>query len=204
MKPAQANDAGKVDGRVLRGERTRARIVDALIGLIRDGSLVPRAVDIAGRAGVSVRSVFQHFADFRELYLAAADRAVERVIPLQTDIPHDLPLLARIDRFIEQRVALCEAVAPLSRAAALYDPEGSSAQKRMDVGRTYSRRRIEQVFAPELDAMPGPERQQIIEAIMVAGDWETWDRLRRAEGLEPGAAERVMARLVRAVLQSQG
>lgn len=202
MKPAQASDAGRVDGRLLRGERTRARIVDALIALIQEGSLVPRAVDIAGRAGVSVRSVFQHFADFRELYLAAADRAVERVIPLQQEIPIDAALGHRIDCFIQQRVALCEAVAPLSRAAALYDPEGSSAQQRMDVGRSYSRRRIEQVFAPELGAAPAAERQQIIEAIMVAGDWETWDRLRRAEGLEPGAAQGVMARLVRAVLQS--
>ena len=102
MTPSPANDTGKVDGRVLRGERTRARIVDALINLIREGSLVPRAVDIAGRAGVSVRSVFQHFADFRELYLAAADRAVENVIPLLTDIPVDQPLDIRIEQFIDE------------------------------------------------------------------------------------------------------
>jgi AcrR family transcriptional regulator len=202
MTPSPANDTGKVDGRVLRGERTRARIVDALINLIREGSLVPRAVDIAGRAGVSVRSVFQHFADFRELYLAAADRAVENVIPLLTDIPIDQPLDARIEQFIDQRVALCEAVAPLSRASALYDPDGASAQKRMDVGRSFSRRRIEQVFAPELAAAGDVARQQIVEAIMVAGDWETWDRLRRAESLEPAQARLVMSRLVRAVVQT--
>ena len=54
MTPSPANDTGKVDGRVLRGERTRARIVDALINLIREGSLVPRAVDIAGRADLTM------------------------------------------------------------------------------------------------------------------------------------------------------
>ena len=56
------------DGRVQRGERNRAAIVDALLSLLEDGVLRPSARQVAERAGVSLRAVFQHFDDMESLY----------------------------------------------------------------------------------------------------------------------------------------
>ena len=49
---------GKVDGRRLRSERTRRLIVEAYMELVREHRQVPTAVQIAQRAGYSVRSIF--------------------------------------------------------------------------------------------------------------------------------------------------
>src|SRR4029450_8701570 len=70
------------DGRLARGERARAAIVDALLVLIESGELRPSAARIAQRAGVSLRSVFQHFSDVESLFAAAASRQTERLSPL--------------------------------------------------------------------------------------------------------------------------
>lgn len=59
------------DGRRMRGERTRAAVLAATRAFMADGNLRPRVGDIAARADVSVRSIFQHWVQVRELYLDA-------------------------------------------------------------------------------------------------------------------------------------
>ena len=56
------------DGRTVRAERTRQALVDALLGLLDAGVLSPTAAAIAQRAGVSERSLFQHFPDREALF----------------------------------------------------------------------------------------------------------------------------------------
>ena len=68
------------DGRTLRAERTRQALVDALLGLLDEGHPSPTAAEVAERAGVSERSVFQHFADREALLEAVARQQYERVM----------------------------------------------------------------------------------------------------------------------------
>src|SRR3546814_6231042 len=63
-----ADLAAPVDGRTLRAMRTREAIFDATFSLIDEGDLRPTAPRVAERAGVSVRSVFQHFDDLESLH----------------------------------------------------------------------------------------------------------------------------------------
>ena len=79
----------EVDGRIARGKRARTAIVDALLALIEAGELRPSAARIAERAGVSLRSVFQHFRDVESLFAAMADRQ-RRV---KTNAPETRPQL---------------------------------------------------------------------------------------------------------------
>ena len=65
-----------VDGRAARALRTRNRVVDALLDLIDEGDLRPPAADVARRAGVSLRSVYQHFDDLETLF-RTFDDAIE-------------------------------------------------------------------------------------------------------------------------------
>ena len=78
----------QVDGRTLRGERTRSAIVEALIGLLHDGEERPTAKQIAQRAGVSVRSIFQHFDDLEGLYADLVKVQAARVEPLVEAMEH--------------------------------------------------------------------------------------------------------------------
>src|SRR3546814_14449175 len=76
---------------------------DATISLIDEGDLRPTAPRVAERAGVSVRSVFQHFDDLESLHAAVAERLVERVAVLVVPIDPAGPLDDRLTRFVHQR-----------------------------------------------------------------------------------------------------
>lgn len=69
----------KVDGRRAKGAQTRAVLVAATRDLIFAGVMRPRAASIARLSGVSMRCLFQHFADIASLHREAlADEAVAR------------------------------------------------------------------------------------------------------------------------------
>jgi AcrR family transcriptional regulator len=61
----------ELDGRKQRTNNSRQKIVEAMLQLIREGSLEPSADKVAARAGVGLRTVFRRFNEmellFREL-----------------------------------------------------------------------------------------------------------------------------------------
>ena len=78
----------RIDGRRLRSERTRQLIIEAFLLLLREHTHMPTAVQIADRAGYSVRSVFQRFPDLHSLHVAATDFALGKA--LGTTPPRDI------------------------------------------------------------------------------------------------------------------
>ena len=64
----------KIDGRILRSQRTRQRLITAYRFFAARGVLDPQGMDIARRAGVAIRSVYQHFAGIAEPAARGADR----------------------------------------------------------------------------------------------------------------------------------
>ena len=122
----EAAAAGARDGRTVRAERTRLAVVDALLALLDEGELRPTAERIAQRAGVSERSIFQHFGDREALFEAAALRQYERVIPTLRPVDATLPLGERIEAFVGQRTRLFERVKGVRQAALLMEPESQA------------------------------------------------------------------------------
>src|SRR5580698_1568872 len=72
QQPAQVSHAGRGD----RVARTREAIVSSTLTLAMEGEVAPIVRDIAKLAGVSARTVFQHFADTAELYVAVLSRVL--------------------------------------------------------------------------------------------------------------------------------
>lgn len=71
------------DGRSARATRTRAAILDACVRMMCAGTFQPPVVAIAGLAGCSVRSVFQHFLATSALHAEAlAQPGVRRALLL--------------------------------------------------------------------------------------------------------------------------
>ena len=58
----------KLDGRLLRSERSRQLIIAAMIELVGEGNLIPTAQQVAERADVGIRSVFRHFDDMDSIF----------------------------------------------------------------------------------------------------------------------------------------
>src|SRR5436305_15034061 len=115
-------DAARPDGRTARAQRTRAAIVGALFALLEDGVLQPATDLIAARAGVSERTIFQHFPDREALLVAVADRQTERVTAMLEPISSDGPLESRIDALVAQHAKVSDTIAPVRRAGELVEP----------------------------------------------------------------------------------
>jgi len=192
-----------VDGRAARANRTRLAVVDALLRLIDDGDLRPTAPRIAERAGVSLRSIFQHFSDLEALFAAAAARELERLSELVGPLPIGSSLDHRLDAFVAQRARVLEAVTPVSRASLLQ--EASSAELRSSRARLLALARAEvgDVFRAELDRRPRADRLELLDALDAASSWQTWEALRAHQNLSPTRARRVMRRTLSALLDER-
>jgi AcrR family transcriptional regulator len=195
QEPAHVEDR-PIDGRTARSLRTREAIVDATIALVEEGDLRPTAPRVAERAGVSVRSVFQHFEDLERLHAAVAERLLERVAVLVVPVPADLPLGERLDRLVRQRCTLLEAVTPIRRAAGVHGPFSEEITARLRAGQAFLRSEVASTFAPELAAGDADR----LDALDAALSWATWDGLRSGLGRSPVDAARVVRKLAEAAL----
>jgi AcrR family transcriptional regulator len=182
---------------VIRGERNRTAIVDALLGLLAEGEGRPSGRAIAERAGVSLRSVFQHFDDMEALYAECVDRQFARFSAYVEPIPASGPIGARIDAIVAQRTRLFEHVAPVRRAAINVAATSPVIQDGLDRTTREMRRQLAATFAPELQ---GTDRKERLAALDAATSFATWDQLRREQGLGASATTRIVTRLVRGVL----
>jgi AcrR family transcriptional regulator len=198
--PTAASGSPEVDGRVLRGARTKGRIVQALLDLLTDGEVNPTAATIAERAGVSVRSVFQHFDDLEALYadLAAEQRA--RVAPLLDSLERPTALDARIDALVAQRWALFEAITPVRHAIGGRAAESPALQRRLEEISTVLRGQIERQFDTELAAAGPAEATVLAEVLDSMSSFETWDRFRTVQGLSASATADALGLALRRLL----
>jgi TetR/AcrR family transcriptional regulator of autoinduction and epiphytic fitness len=191
---------GKGDGRVLRGRRNRDAVVDALLGLLTDGELNPTARAIAERAGISRRSVFQHFPDMESIHEAASERVTDALRPLLAPVDPCGSQARRIDELSARRRALLVVIDPIARAARA---RGSVSEVIRDGRRRLNDRMREQcaaAVAAELAERPGPDTDAVVTAVAAAMSWNLWDHLRVDIGLGDDEAIEIMRRLVTSVI----
>lgn len=185
--------ASALDGRVTRGQRNRQAIIDALLACYESGSLRPSVEEVAARAGLSPRSVHNHFADVEALRSEVAQRQWDRNLHRGIPVFAELGAPARVDALIAYRADLYEAVTPVRRAALLTvhdSPAIASNLARLD---RRLRRQLDEVF-PDLD-------DDTAEALDAALSWDTWDRLRTAQKCSTARAQQVLHRTVTALLE---
>jgi TetR/AcrR family transcriptional regulator of autoinduction and epiphytic fitness len=166
------------DGRTVRAERTRRALVDALLSLLDEGMLRPTAEQIAARAGVSERSLFQHFSDREQLFEAVARQQYERVLPTMQPIDASLSLTERIDALVDQRARLYELSKGVRRAALLLEPDSGAVARWLATARKAGAADVERVFRSELQATPENERAVLRAALVSASAWTAWESYR--------------------------
>ncbi len=147
---ARPTDARPIDGRVVRGSRNREAIVEALLACYEDGTLRPSAAEIAERAGVSVRSVHNHFADVEALRAEVAQRQWERVATMAESPTVEGDLRSRIRTLVERRAMLFDTVTPVRRAALLSVHESPTIAANLGRLDRRLRHELEHVFAAEI------------------------------------------------------
>jgi AcrR family transcriptional regulator len=197
---SDGDDLG-VDGRTARRDRNRDAVLDAVLDLFRDDNLVPGVAEVAERSGVSARSVFRYFEDADELVRLAIRRQLERVGHLfEMDGEGEGALDVRIDRLVEARLDLYDAIAPVARAAMLRAASNPLIAERMEERRRFLKTQLQRHFAPELTALPKQDRPGALAALDVLCGFEGIEQLRRNEGLRRADARRALVWSLRRIL----
>lgn len=101
------------DGRIARRLGNRVRILDALFQLIREGTYHPTLKQVAARAGVTPRTLLNHFPDHGSLVLAAAQhgrRLAESTLP---DLPNTGDPERRVRDFFRRASSFYDAFAAI-------------------------------------------------------------------------------------------
>ena len=165
-----------VDGRTARRDRNKVAVLDAVLELFDEGNLQPSVHEVAERSGVSLRSVYRYFDDAEDLIREAIARVIARAWPIfKFDGWGEGDLDGRIERIVESRLALYEAIAPAARAANMR----AAAQPILEEGRfgrrESLRRQVSKHFEPEFSAMAPDVRGKRLATI---------DALMQFEGLE--------------------
>ena len=166
------------DGREARAERTKKAVADALIELIEDGDLRPTSKAIAERAGVSERTIFQHFADLETLFSVAARRLGERIVRKLEYISAEGPFEERLKNYLDELVYIHETMTPVRRASRLHEPFSPVLEHALRSWRDEMRRGIARVFNVELAGNPEAQRRDVIEGLALVATWGSWENMR--------------------------
>ncbi|HEV2537032.1 MAG TPA: TetR/AcrR family transcriptional regulator [Streptosporangiaceae bacterium] len=198
------SDRKPADGRVARSHRTRRAIVDAMRALHGEGDMRPSASRIAERAGVSLRTVWQQFADMEALLVEAGRRDLEILLGQVRPIDPGLPLDGRIARLVSRNAQVYERMASGWRAARLHEPFSAELQRSKRRTNALGRAELQVVFGAELGRLDGQQRLQLISALVGIAFWPFWESLRTDVGASPAQARDIVASLLTALLGGPG
>ncbi len=200
----ESADVEPADGRAARSHRTRRAIVDAMRALHAEGDLRPTVPRIAERAGVSLRTVWQQFADREALLIEAVRRDREIQRSLVRKIDPDQPLASRVEAFASQRARVLEEMTPTWRAARIHQPFSDQLSRDRKHRNSGSRAEVQRIFAPELSQLPCTQRDQLVDALHAISLWSFWETLRTDLGLSPLGAKELLTRTFSALLSQAG
>jgi TetR/AcrR family transcriptional regulator, regulator of autoinduction and epiphytic fitness len=163
------------DGRTLRRTRNRSAVIAALLDMIREGDLHPGAAEIAERAGVSHRSIFRYFDDLDDLVRTTIDQAFHDATPLSS-IPEagSGSLDRRIDALVDARLALFAFVDGPMQLARMRSYSIPAIDEEIAQVAEQFRLQIAEHFATELTGRRSPEREFIVDAVLVLTSYDAY------------------------------
>ncbi len=172
-----------------------------MLDLIDEGTPLPTAGEVAKRAGVALRSIRQHFESREALFIAASERHTARVDadPVSTD---GGPLEERAKRLASARASVLEQTSPIRRAATMRADTSRALADALQHPIRERRREVASIFAPELAALDGKSKTELLDALDLVAGGRAWDTLRVEMGRTTDQAERVVRSALVALARS--
>lgn len=195
----QNNPTGRVD----RVARTREAIVASALALATSGQVAPIVRDIAQMAGVSARTVFQHFADTAELYVAVLGRVLASLVGEAPELVATAPIEERIARLINKCAERYEQLRPMWTFVETLQLRSTEAANMVSQVYSTNSANLAQAFAPELGALPPEARQRALTALALAIAPESWVVLRQRLGLSVDQAREELGFVVKSVVAAE-
>jgi AcrR family transcriptional regulator len=192
---ATQNDVDQTDGRRLRSQDSRSRIISAMMQSVLQGQVSVSAEQVAARAGVGLRTVFRHFKDMDSLY-AEMSRVVEAEIASQLREP-----LAgetwkdKLDHLIDRRARIFDTIAPYRRAGLAHRHRSDVLAKESLRIQQFLRGVLAQIVPTHVSEIPS-----VFEALDFLLSFESWNRLREHQGLGTDEAKAILKSYLQGLL----
>jgi AcrR family transcriptional regulator len=167
-----------VDGRHKRRHRSRQRIVQAMIQLVQEGVVEPTAEKVSDLAGVTIRTVFRHFADMDSLYREISLEMEEQARNLFDGQLTGSNWPEQLHHLIDRRVLIFENLMAMRIAAESLRHRSEFLSKDLQKFVSRTRSTLKNVLPEQLVNDP-----ICFESIDVILSFETWIRLRRDQRL---------------------
>jgi AcrR family transcriptional regulator len=192
-------------GRIRQRRRTRAAIVNAAAGLLRDGSASPGINEIAEAADVSRRTIYQYFPTLDQLLLDATlglltqndvDAAIDAAAGEHADVTQ------RVDAMIRVLGEMAASSLPLGRSLIRLTVD-SPAEDPQQPKRGYRRIGwIERAIEPLRDALDDDLFEQLVSSLAMVVGWEALIVLQDLRGLDAERQVQTSTWAARALIRS--
>lgn len=193
--------AGLQDSRIARDDGVRRTLIQTTLDLIQAGDVEPTAAAIATIAGIPAKTLAHHFPSLADLYAAAFDLAVKRVLDLVRAVDNATPLANRVELLVSDRARLFEEWLPLwhfaERVRGVAPPVGVGVVQ----FRKVLRERLAACFAAELGALDPDSRNLVLDSLDAAFGLDSWMNLRAQLRLSAVRASRTWRFTAGAIVQ---
>ncbi len=184
--------------RAAKAEATRARIRVSAMELycqrpIEDFTLE----EVAGRAGVAVRTVLRAYPSKDELVYAALDEMAAGGVYLKPTPPGDIK--AGVSAFFD----IYETVGDLVLQRLSDERRRPALKPLLDQGRENHRDGVKVIFAPQLEQRHGAARAELFNMLVVMTDVYVWKLLRRDMALTRPAAEAIVGKMIFSIIEGE-
>jgi AcrR family transcriptional regulator len=182
------------DGRRRRSEQSRAKIIEAMLSLVKDGRIVPTAEEVAVRANIGLRSVFRHFSDMEMLRQEMVGQMAKSHLKWFSPFEGD-DWRAQLKDLVSRRVSAYEEIMPFKRAADVRRHKSSAIGSEYQRLNTIMRSRLRSILPEEF-----ANQESLFEALDLVVSIDAWQRLRDDQNLSIEDARKAVNLLVQAIL----
>ncbi len=187
--------------RKARAEERRKHILKCSARLISAASEDAfRLEDVAKAAGVSVQTILRAFGSRVGLMIAT----LETEAPDAVDFTRFTNIeVSNLDSFVRTVFTVYDKIGDLVIRALADEHRSPEFQKTLEVGRTFHREWVSQVFGSYIDRRPPKEQPVLFRALMTATDIYIWKILRRDEALSLEEAIATVVLTLKALIQEK-
>ncbi len=183
------------DGRRLRSEDSKRKIVAAMLELVREGRIAPTAEEVASRASVGLRTVFRRFKDMESLYAEMSVAISDKVAPIvDEELAHEV-WWKNFAQLLDRRLRVYEIIMPYRIAA-------DALRFQSDVLHSHHSDIVRQERERLVSVLPGfvTEDAVKIDALEAVLSFDMWNQLRNDQKLNVSQASDVVYRIVSELL----
>ena len=189
-EPTQA-----IDGRTLRANNSRQKIVDAMLSLVRSGDISPSAESVATTANVGLRTVFRRFSEMEILYREMIIE-VQKIFSPEVFIPLESKKWPeQIEEFQNRKAVIYEKLMPYRVAAKFHLHHSAFMKENVTKWNEIERKLLMKILPAKL-----ANNVVLFNALELALSFDSWLQLRLDQGLSPKQANNTKKKLINALI----